>query len=89
MDSRKASRNIEKHGISFDEASTVFDNPLAVIFNDREHSTGEEREIILGHSIQERLLIVSFTEREPDIIRIISARLATRQERKDYEENTQ
>jgi uncharacterized protein len=85
--SRKANDNLEKHGVSFDEASTIFDNPLTVFFDDKEHSLGEIREIAVGHSIQNRLLVFSFTEREPDIIRIISVRLATRKERKDYEEN--
>ena len=87
-DSRKANSNLEKHNVSFDEASTIFDDPLTALFDDEDHSTGEIREIAIGQSIQNRLLVVSLTEREPDIIRIISARLATRQERKDYEENT-
>jgi uncharacterized DUF497 family protein len=86
-DSRKAVGNLRKHDISFDEASTVFDDPLAVIFPDDDHSVDEIRELIIGHSVQNRLLMVSFTEREPDIVRIISARLATRKETKDYEEN--
>jgi uncharacterized DUF497 family protein len=86
-DSRKANNNLDKHNVSFDEASTVFDNPLTVLFDDKDHSTEEIREIAIGHSVRNRLLVVSFTERAPDIIRIISARLATRKERKDYEEN--
>lgn len=86
-DSRKAASNLRKHELSFDEASTVFDDPLAAIFVDDEHSMDEAREIIIGHSIQNRLLVVSFTEPQPDILRIISARLATRKETKDYEEN--
>ena len=60
--------------------------PLAVIFDDQDHSTEEIREIIIGHSANNRLLLVSFTERD-EAIRIISARQATRIERKDYEEN--
>jgi uncharacterized DUF497 family protein len=87
-DSRKANNNLDKHNVSFDEASTVFDNPLTVLFDDKDHSTEKIREIAIGHSVRNRLLVVSFTERAPDIIRIISARLATRKERKDYEENT-
>lgn len=87
-DSSKATGNLRKHGISFDEASTVFDDPFAVIFPDEDHSIVEVRELIIGHSVQNQLLIVSFTEREPDIVRIISARLATRKETRDYEENT-
>lgn len=87
-DSRKAAGNLRKHGVGFDEASTVFDDPLAVIFPDEDHSVDEIRELIIGHSVQNQFLLVSFTEREPDIVRIISARLATRKEIKDYEENT-
>lgn len=86
-DYRKAAVNLRKHGIRFDEASTVFDDPLAVIFPDEDHSIGELRELIIGHSVQGKLLIVSFTERDLGTIRIISARFATRKETKDYEEN--
>ncbi len=86
-DSRKAEANMKKHQVSFDEASTVFDDPLAYIFDDEDHTTDEHREIMIGHSIVDRLLVVSFTERTEDVIRIISARLATRTERSDYEEN--
>ncbi|MBM4084515.1 MAG: BrnT family toxin [Planctomycetes bacterium] len=86
-DPNKAALNLRKHGVSFDEASTVFDDPLARIFDDEDHSAAEAREIIIGHSIADRLLIVSFTERSEDVIRIISARRASRRERRDYEEN--
>jgi uncharacterized DUF497 family protein len=86
-DQSKAASNLKKHGVSFEEAKTVFDNPLAVIFNDEAHSVGEQREIIIGHSRQNRLLLIAFTERSGNV-RIISARLATRQEREDYEQNT-
>jgi uncharacterized DUF497 family protein len=86
-DSRKAKRNLRKHGISFDEACTVFDDSLARIFPDEDHSNGEERELIIGHSILDRILVVSFTERSLDRIRIINARKATRREQRDYEEN--
>ena len=86
-DRDKATTNLRKHGVSFDEASTVFDNPLAHIFDDQDHSTDEAREIIVGHSISDRLLLVCFTERAKDVIRIFSARPATRKERKDYEES--
>lgn len=85
-DNNKASANEAKHEVSFEEAKTVFANPLAVIFDDEEHSDDEMREIIIGHSQQNRLLIISFTERSK-AIRIISARKATNNERKDYEEN--
>jgi uncharacterized protein len=86
-DESKATANLKKHSISFEEAKTVFDNALAVIFDDEAHSFDERREIIIGHSRNNRLLIVSFTERS-NAIRLISARLATRREREDYEQNT-
>ena len=85
-DESKAAANLKKHGVSFDEAETVFDNVLAVIFDDEAHSEGERREIIIGHSRNNRLLLISFTECS-NVIRIISARLATRREREDYEQN--
>ena len=86
-DLKKASDNFLKHGISFEEGRTVFNYPLAAIFEDEDHSTGEAREIIIGHSIRNRLSLVCFTERTKGIIRIFSARLVTRKERKNYEEN--
>lgn len=88
-DESKKISNLEKHGISFDEAKTVFDNSLAVIFDDPQHSIGEIREIreiIIGHSSQNQLLIVAFTERS-GVIRIVSARLANRREANDYGRN--
>jgi hypothetical protein len=66
------------------EAATVFQDPLAFIFDDEDHSVEEHREIIIGHSKRDRLLVVAFTERD-DVIRIISARKANRKEREDYE----
>jgi len=75
-DSEKAKNNHRKHRVSFDEACTVFDEG---------HSQGETREIIIGHSIMRRLMILCFTERSNQRIRIISARPATRRERGDYE----
>ena len=86
-DKDKAATNLKKHKVSFDEGSTVFDDPLAYIFDDEDHSIHEHREIIIGHSLIQRLLVVGFTERIEDLIRIFSARLATKRERKDYEEN--
>jgi hypothetical protein len=86
-DETKAETNLSKHGVSFQEALTVFLDPLARIFDDEFHSVDELREIIVGHSIDGRLLLVSFTEREIGLVRIISARRATRRERNDYEEN--
>ncbi len=86
-DEEKAAVNLAKHKVSFDEASTVFADPLAKVFYDQEHSIDEVREIIIGHSLLDRLVLVSFAERGRNRIRIISARTATRKERKDYEEN--
>ena len=88
-DNNKARSNQTDHEVSFDEASTVFDDPLAKIFDDEEHSTDERREIIIGHSINNRLLLVCFTERPKEIIRVISARMLTGKEQKDYEENVE
>lgn len=85
-DESKATANLTKHHVSFEEAKSVFDNVLAVIFDDEAHSVGEKREIIIGHSRNNRLLLISFTERS-NTIRIISARLATPREREDYEQN--
>ncbi len=82
----KAKANRSKHSVSFDEAATVFDDSLARIFDDKLHSANEVREIIIGHSIKGRLLLICFAERPKEVIRIISARLPTRKERKDYEE---
>jgi len=86
-DRRKAASNLRKHGVSFDEASTVFRDQLAYIFDDETHSAQEHREIIIGRSTRNRLLLVCFTERAEDVVRIISARSATKMEREDYEEN--
>jgi uncharacterized DUF497 family protein len=86
-DIEKAEANLKKHRISFAEAETVFGDPLAKIFDDELHSIDEKREIIVGHTIDGRLLTVSFTEREFDTIRVISARETTPKERKDYEQS--
>jgi len=86
-DAEKAKSNWIKHGVSFEEATTVFDDSLARIFDDELHSNDEKREIIIGHSINRRLLVVCFTERPNERIRIISARLRTPKEKKAYEEN--
>ena len=86
-DPAKAASNIRKHGVSFDEAVTVFRDPLAFIFDDTTHSEQEHREIIIGMSTLRRMILVCFVERLEDVVRIISARPATRQEIKDYEEN--
>ena len=83
---KKAALNLSKHGVSFEEAVTVFADPLAKIFDDESHSIGEQREIVIGHSVNQNLLLVCFTA-EAESIRIFSAREATKRERKDYEEN--
>jgi len=85
-DATKARENLKKHGVALEEALTVFADPLARIFDDPDYSENEQRELIVGHSAQQRLLVVSFTERQPRT-RIISAREATALERRDYEEN--
>ncbi|MGL5078144.1 MAG: BrnT family toxin [Waterburya sp.] len=83
----KAILNIKKHGVDFETATTVFKDPLALIFDDTWHSIGEPREIIIGRDQNYRLLLVCFTERN-DRIRIISVRIATKKERQDYEKQT-
>jgi uncharacterized protein len=85
-DATKAASNRKKHGVSFEEAATVFADPLAFIFDDEMHSTDDVRELIIGHSSRNRLLVVAFTERHP-AIRLISARVATAKERREYEAN--
>ena len=81
----KSSANVRKHGVSFEEAATVFQDPTAWTFPDPDHSEKEHREITIGHTIKQRLVFVSHCERE-DSIRIISVRSATRNERRAYEE---
>ena len=84
-DNTKAKENLEKHNVSFEEAQTVFSDPNARMIFDTEHSGDEERFIILGISSTLRLLVVCHCYRENDmIIRIISARKATRKEQKQY-----
>ena len=83
-DSEKAQLNLEKHGVGFDEAVTVFDDLFNIDFYDPKHSIEEHRLLMVGESNLQRLLIVSYTERD-DKIRIISARELTGQERKNYE----
>ncbi|MEI8173611.1 MAG: BrnT family toxin [Deltaproteobacteria bacterium] len=82
---KKAAANIQKHNVTFQEAATVFGDPLAVTFYDPDHSVNENRFITFGFSLQKRLLIVSHTERGGRT-RIINARLVDRNERKIYEE---
>ena len=83
-DRGKAQLNHGKHGITFREALTVFDDPLSATLNDPDHSTGEQRFVTVGHSSRDRLLVVSHTE-SGETIRIISARLATAAERNRHE----
>jgi hypothetical protein len=83
----KAKANIQKHGVPFEEAATVFLDPLALTFPDPHHTGGEEREITIGHTAEHQVVFVSHCQRG-DHLRIISARKATRKERKQYGENT-
>ena len=85
-DPRKAVANRKKHKISFEEASTVLADPLAITGADPDHSVGEARWITFGHSNRWRLLAVAHTD-EDDVIHLISARAATRPERRLYEED--
>ena len=87
-DPAKAASNLEKHGVSFAEAATVFFDPLSLTVPDPMHSTGEQRFVITGLSYQRRHLVVVHSDRG-DRIRIISARLATPSERKKYESGTE
>ena len=82
----KADRNLRKHGIIFEEAGTVFDDPLFITVLDEEHSVDEERYITLGLSGTGRLLLIAHTDRQ-GTIRIISARKTTKRERRFYEES--
>jgi uncharacterized DUF497 family protein len=84
-DPEKAEQNLDKHRVSFPEAATMFGDPLSMTFYDPDHSLDEDRYITIGHSDFDQLLMVAHTDRE-DSIRIISARRATRRERKSYEE---
>lgn len=81
----KAATNLEKHGVSFEEATTVFDDPLQVHYPDHAHSIGEQRFICLGVSNHGRLLKLAYTERIPETFRIITAREATPEEQREYE----
>jgi uncharacterized DUF497 family protein len=86
-DPDKAAANAEKHGITFPEASTAFADPLSITVPDPGHSEGEARFVLVGLTSASRLVVVAHLEGQ-DAIRIISARLATRAERRDYEEET-
>ena len=86
-DPEKAKSNVTKHSISFQEAATVFYDPLSATFEDLAHSIGEHRFLTIGYSSQGRLLVVSHTDWE-GVPRIISARPATPRERKKHEDHT-
>ena len=86
-DINKAISNLNKHGISFEEASTVFDDEYAILFDDPDHSDEEQRFLLIGMSIKANLLIVCHCERtDESVIRIISARKATKTESRQYED---
>jgi uncharacterized protein len=85
-DKKKASRNLVKHSISFEEAATVFADSLSNTFPDQDHSIEEQRFVIIGLSDQGRILVVAHTD-DGELVRIISAREATHGERKSYEES--
>jgi uncharacterized DUF497 family protein len=85
-DPEKARTNLRKHGVSFEEAASVFADRLARIHDDPDHSIGELREIIVGLSAARRLLLVSFTEHD-EALRIIHARVTNARERKRHEES--
>jgi len=87
-DPGKAESNERKHGVSFAEALTIFGDPLELMISDPHHSEGEYRFLSLGRSADRRLLVVSYTEREQNRLRIISARPATPAETSRYESNT-
>ena len=80
----KEQSNVEKHGIDFTEAATVFGDPLELTIADPDHSVGESRFLSMGRSARNRILVVSYTERE-ERIRIVSARVAAPKERRQYE----
>ena len=87
-DPDKAADNERKHGVSFDEAKTVFLDPFAETFNDPDHSVDERRFMTIGLSTRPRLLFVAHVDRGGDRVRIISARVATRGENHAYQERS-
>jgi len=84
-DEKKADENLRKHGVSFDEAKTVFNDPFSVTIYDPDHSSDEQRYVDIGLSSKGRLIVVSYCKRG-ETIRLISSRKATRKEQRDYEE---
>jgi len=87
-DSEKAAENKRKHGVSFDEARSVFLDPLALTFDDPDHSLSEHRFITIGITSNQRLVFVAHVNKDEDRIRIISAREATRRESYEYQERS-
>lgn len=87
-DQKKAEENRRKHRVDFDEAKTVFADPLSLTIEDPEHSADECRYVDIGLSARRRLLVVVYTERRPNKIRIISSRKATKAEQREYEQDT-
>lgn len=85
----KAEKNIVKYDVSFDEAATIFKDPLALYFDDIEHSQKEKREFVIGRSTTRERLLTCFIVRTEDTVRIISARTSTHRERQDYDENSE
>jgi len=85
-DEKKAAANFRKHGVSFEEAASVFGDPLSLTIPDPEHSEDEDRSVLLGMSEGHRSLVVVVHAERADTIRLISARPATPAERRDYEE---
>ena len=83
--SAKAEQNLKKHGVSFDEASSVFKDPFALTIPDADHSLDEPRSVTMGMTSKQRLVVVVHTDRG-EAVRLISAREATRKERHDYQE---
>lgn len=86
-DTEKAAGNLERHGVSFEEAATAFGDPLSITIGDPDHSDTEDRLILLGVTFRGRLVVVVHTDRG-EVVRLISARLAIRRERQSYEQET-
>ena len=86
-DAEKAAANLKKHGVSFQEAATAFGDPFSATIADPDHSEDEDRYVLLGETYQGRLVVVVHADRD-ETVRIVSARLASRRERKSYEQET-
>jgi uncharacterized DUF497 family protein len=84
-DAQKARRNVARHSVSFEDAATAFGDPLSVTIYDPDHSDDEDRFILLGSTAAGRLVLVAHAERGAGVVRIISARLASKRERRTYE----